>query len=243
MVPAPAAVAVDQVEGACGWPVSMPSASTSTLSRPSASRSSLSHWMTVRSGIAAFSIGTSSRQRPAGDDEAADVLRQVAREAEHLRRPAPASRRMRGLSGSKPASRRRSAQHAARRPTRPATAPGASTCAGVEAQRLAHVAHRAARRGSVITVAASAARSRPYLRVDVLDDLLAPLVLEVDVDVRRLVALARDEALEQQVHARRVDLGDAQAVADRRVGRRAAALAEDALRRGRSGRCPSTVRK
>ena len=38
---------------------SMPSASTSTLSRPSASRSSLSHWMTLRSAIAAFSIGTS----------------------------------------------------------------------------------------------------------------------------------------------------------------------------------------
>jgi hypothetical protein len=43
----------------------------------------------------------------------------------------------------------------------------------------------------VITVAASAARSRPYLRVDVLHHLLAALVLEVDVDVGRLVALAR----------------------------------------------------
>ena len=35
--------------------------------------------------------------------------------------------------------------------------------------------------------------------VDVLDHLLAPLVLEIDVDVGRLVALGRDEALEQQV--------------------------------------------
>ena len=40
-----------------------------------------------------------------------------------------------------------------------------------------------------MTVAASAARSRPYLRVDVLHHFLAPLVLEVDVDVGRLVAL------------------------------------------------------
>jgi hypothetical protein len=80
------------------------------------------------------------------------------------------------------------------------------------------------------------------LGVDVLDDLLAPLVLEVDVDVGRLVALAADEALEQQRHARRVDLGDAQAVADRRVGRRAAALAQDArLRAKRTMSC--TVRK
>ena len=38
---------------------SMPSASTSTFSRPSASMSFLSHWITVRSAIAAFSIGTS----------------------------------------------------------------------------------------------------------------------------------------------------------------------------------------
>jgi hypothetical protein len=42
----------------------------------------------------------------------------------------------------------------------------------------------------------AAARGRPY--VEVLDDLLAALVLEVDVDVGRLVALAADEALEQQ---------------------------------------------
>ena len=37
--------------------------------------------------------------------------------------------------------------------------------------------------------------------VDVLDHLLAPLVLEIDVDVGRLVALLGDEALEQQVAA------------------------------------------
>jgi hypothetical protein len=66
------------------------------------------------------------------------------------------------------------------------------------------------------------------LGVDVLDDLFAALVLEVDVDVGRLVALAADEALEQHAHARRVHLGHAQAVADRRIGRRAAALAQDA---------------
>ena len=35
--------------------------------------------------------------------------------------------------------------------------------------------------------------------VDVLDDLLAPLVLEIDVDVGRLAALGRDEALEQEI--------------------------------------------
>ena len=53
----------------------------------------------------------------------------------------------------------------------------------------------------------------------------AALMLEVDVDVGRLVALAGNEALEQHLGARRIDFGDAQAVADRRVRRRAASLA------------------
>jgi hypothetical protein len=37
------------------------------------------------------------------------------------------------------------------------------------------------------------------LLIDVLDHLLAPLVLEIDVDVGRLVALGGDEALEEKV--------------------------------------------
>jgi hypothetical protein len=62
----------------------------------------------------------------------------------------------------------------------------------------------------------------------------AALVLEIDVDVGRLVALGADEALEQQVDLRRVDRGDAETVADRRVGRRAAALAQDAAAAGKA---------
>jgi hypothetical protein len=84
----------------------------------------------------------------------------------------------------------------------------------------------------VATAAASAGALRAVLAVDVLDHLLAAFVLEVHVDVRRLAALAADEALEQQRGLRRVHLGDAQAVAHRRIGRRAAALAEDALAAG-----------
>jgi len=61
----------------------------------------------------------------------------------------------------------------------------------------------------------------------VLDHLLAPLVRDVEVDVGRLGALSRQEALEQQVHPHRVDRGDPQRVADRGVGGRAAPLAED----------------
>ena len=53
-------------------------------------------------------------------------------------------------------------------------------------------------------------------------------MLEVDVDVGRLVALARDEALHEQLAARGVHLGDTQAVTHHRVRGRAASLAEDA---------------
>ena len=65
--------------------------------------------------------------------------------------------------------------------------------------------------------------------VDPLDHRLAPLVLEVDVDVGRLLALLRHEALEQEVVAVGVDRGDAEHVADGGIGGAAAALAEDLL--------------
>ena len=73
--------------------------------------------------------------------------------------------------------------------------------------------------------------------VDVLDHLLAPLVLEIDVDVRRLAALGGDEALEQEIDARGIDLGDAEAVADRRNWPPSRGPGTGCLPRGRSGRC------
>src|ERR1700687_5560692 len=57
-------------------------------------------------------------------------------------------------------------------------------------------------------------------------------MLEIDIDVGRLAPLRRNEALEQEIDARGVDLGDAEAVADRRISRRAAPLAENAARAG-----------
>ena len=65
--------------------------------------------------------------------------------------------------------------------------------------------------------------------VDVLDDLLAAAVLDVQVDVRRAVPALGKEPLEQQVVRDRVDAGDAEREADRRVRRRPAALAQDVV--------------
>ena len=97
-----------------------------------------------------------------------------------------------------------------------------------KAERASHVAHRAATavgddvgdlRGVVAAVAV----------VDVLDRLLAQVRFDVDVDVGRPVALGRQEPFEQQLVGHRVDGGDAQCVADRRVGRRSPALAQDVV--------------
>ena len=63
--------------------------------------------------------------------------------------------------------------------------------------------------------------------VDVLDHLLAPFMLEVDIDIGRLLALLGDEAVEQQRVFGGVDAGDSEAVADRRIGGATAPLAQD----------------
>ena len=47
---------------------------------------------------------------------------------------------------------------------------------------------------------------------------------EIEIDVRPFAALFGQKPLEQQIHAYRIDRGDAQRVADGAVGRRAAAL-------------------
>ena len=65
--------------------------------------------------------------------------------------------------------------------------------------------------------------------VEILDDLLAPLMLEIDVDVGRLAPLGRDETLEQHIDAGGINGGDAKAIAHRAVGGRAAPLAQDGV--------------
>ena len=98
--------------------------------------------------------------------------------------------------------------------------------AGGVAERLGHVADRGAGpvgdhvrdlRGVVTAVAL----------VDVLDHLLAPVALDVDVDVGWPVPFGRQEPFEQQAERHGVGLGDAERVADRRVGGASPPLAVD----------------
>src|SRR5947209_349403 len=93
---------------------------------------------------------------------------------------------------------------------------------------LAHIAQRALasirdhladHRGALAAVAL----------VDGLNHFFAPLVLEVDVDIRWLATLAGEKPFEQQIAPRWIDGGDAEAVADSAIGRTPAPLAENVL--------------
>ena len=114
-----------------------------------------------------------------------------------------------------------------RRPTADPLAPGI-LLALREPQRPRRVAHRTAAavgdhighlRGVVAAVAG----------VDVLDDLLAQVRLDVDVDIGRSVTGRREEPLEEQSVGHRIDGGNPECIADRRVGSRAPALAQDVV--------------
>ena len=96
-----------------------------------------------------------------------------------------------------------------------------------EPQRVAHLAHR--RAGSIgHEVADHPGVFGPVAVVDVLDDLLAPLGAEVDVDVRIRRPTGVDEPLEQEVVGDRLDPADPERVGHDRAGRAAPALGGDA---------------
>ena len=59
------------------------------------------------------------------------------------------------------------------------------------------------------------------------------MVLEIDVDVGGLAALAADEPLEEHLHPCRIDRRDPQTEADRRIGCRSPPLTEDAAAAGK----------
>ena len=176
--------------------VSMPSASTSILRMPSSSMSSLSHSMKVRSSIAPLPTGTVSVSEPLGQDEAADMLRQMARHADHLLGELEHPAQMRvgeiepGLADPLLVDLGLHAAPMGRGDRR-------GDVLG-QAHRLADLADRRCAGGNG-SPSRRSRRGRGRICVDVLDHLLAPLMLEIDVDVGRLLALLGNEALEQQV--------------------------------------------
>src|SRR5690606_16936827 len=118
----------------------------------------------------------------------------------------------------------------------PFATPAATVGQGVDLirwqpQRSGHVAYRT---GTVVS-AGDRRQRRTITAVapkHVLQHLLAAVVLEIHVDIRWLIALFGQKTREQHVAFARVQLGDAQRKADRRVGRRTAALAQNRLLAG-----------
>ena len=158
--------------------------------------------------------------RPVADHHASGVDAQVPGQPHHLLRQREDVGRQ-GVLGNFPFVVLQS------RPAVDALGPGVLLSGGVT-QRAGDVADgRAAAVGDHVghlrgVVAAVAG-------VDVLDRFFSPAGFDVHVDVGRAVAFRGQESFEQQVGSHRVDVGDAQGVADRGVGSRAAALTEDAF--------------
>ena len=151
-------------------------------------------------------------QAVVGEDETAGVLAQVARETDKLARQV----------------KRQPQAAIAEVEVEPLDVPGLDALAGIapdlggqalddvfrQSQGLAHVAQGAA--GPVADDRRAQGRVATSIGLEYpLDDDLAALMLEIDINVRRLLTLLADEALEQEVIAFRVDRGDAQHIADR----------------------------
>ena len=209
----------------------MPRPSRSTLTMPMSAQSSLSHCTTTRPGMLAFSSGTTDRGAPWQITMPPECWPEVPRQVLHL------------LPELREVPDARAAAH----PARPSASCFASVSSAslelevvhhlrqpvdlrrVEAEHLAHFARRAP-----AAIGDDVGRHRravlAVLLVDVLDDALAPIAArQIEIDVGPLAALFGQEALEQQLHADRIDGRDAEAVADGAVGRRAAALHEDVV--------------
>ncbi len=167
----------------------------------------------------------------AGDDEPADMLRQVAGKADQLARERQHLGQAR-IGGVKTGAARMLARHRLLAP--------APQRAGQRADRILRQAeHFADLADGAAPAIADHGRGKPGVLapvapIDVLDDVLAPLMLEIDVDIGRLAPLRRNEALEQQIAALGIDLGDAEAVAHGGIRRRPAPLAENAAPTGKA---------
>ena len=201
----------------------MPRPRKSNLTRPIAAQLSLSHCSTVRASIRPRSIGHTS---PTGRSVSTMPPEWMPRCRGALSSWLARSTTGSGISWSASAIVRVGVD---------LLAPGVLLAGGV-AQRLGHVPDR--RLGPVADHVGHLGGVAPAVAaVDLLDHLLAAVGVEVDVDVGLLLPGGGQEPLEGQLELDRVHRGDAEHVADHRVGRRAPALAEDALVRGRSRPC------
>jgi hypothetical protein len=205
--------------------VSAPSPSRSTLKSPSSSTSSLSHWMTVRSGHGRVLDRHQVVHRLVAEQKAAGVDRQVAREVDDL------------AGQAQQVGQRRSRRDRGRVLARQlgSTAPQCRQLLGGAIERGLGQARAPCRRRARLERRGSGSRWRPWRR-----DRGRRRDRRAGSPPRGARARCRDRCRAARraratgsartgAHAHRIDRGDAEAVAHRRVGRRAAALTQDAL--------------
>ena len=95
-----------------------------------------------------------------------------------------------------------------------------------QAHDLAHFAHRHAR--TIMDHCGTKGRPMaPVLFIDVLNDLLTPLMFKIDVDIGGLFTFFRDETLKQKVILRGINSRDPQHITHSRVRSRAPALTQN----------------
>ena len=116
-------------------------------------------------------------------------------------------------------------------------------------QRVDSVERQTQRFADVTNGAANSIRDhgrrqpRPFtsiLVVQILKDLLAPLMFEIDINIWCFVPLLTDKPLEQQVSRVWIDRSDTKTVTDGGVSRRASALAEDPTFAGEADKVPDS---
>ena len=217
----------------------MPRPSRSTLMMPISAQSSLSHCTTTRPGMVAGSSGTTESSWPWQITMPPECWPRW-RGRSCAMRYSSKNLRTRGWFRSRPASRNwRSVVSLGSFHSQVRTRLREPLERGdFEAQRLAHFA-----RGGAAAIGDDVGgHGRAQLAealVDVLDGALALVAAgQVDIDVGPLAALFGKEALEQQVHAHRIDGGDLAARSRPRCWRPSRGPAPGCRFRGRSARCP-----
>ena len=196
---------------------------------PRSAQSSLSHWSTWRPGHGRGLERHDVVETAGGDDHAARVLAEMARQpldaADEIDQE-PDARRV-GVDAAVAELRRQLVvlvvpavlAEQLREPV---------DLIEAEAERLADLAHGAAR-AVADDGRGHGGAARAVAPVDVLDHLFAPVARrQVEVDVGPLAALLGEEALEEELHRHGVDRRDAERIADGAVRGRAASLTEDA---------------
>ena len=161
-----------------------------------------------------------------GDDEAADMLRQMPRKPDQFGGHIQCHRKRRFFrvksgfanmfgrrrsAAATPVQRQKRTGHIAGKPHR---------LGNFTHSRAAAIGDHRCRNAGAFT---------PVFLVNILNDFFAPLMFEININIWRLIALGRNKAFKQQIQTTGIDCRDAKAITHGGIGRRATTLTQNAL--------------